>query len=264
MTQNKQDLSMASPLTCPVPPEIPLTNPPLKLALARIQFPPILTINQPDSSAVAAFQEDIRKDYPDYHMQANTGLAVVPISMFRHIFESASGWNIYLTQEFVALTATSYRTKAEFVDRIRCVAEATKKHFSPHHTTRLGIRFVDRVEGEAVKEIGQYVNPAFLGPFANANSLMAAEALLSPSESEAANMILRWGYLAPNKPFDGVEIPPYPDTCWFLDSDINSKEYDDFDPAKIAEDAMVLTGRIYAFFRHVFNDKFLISCGGKP
>ena len=264
MMPNKQDLSMASPLTCPVPPEISLESPPLKLALARIQFPPILTINQPSSPAVAAFQEDMRKDYPDYQMQANTGLAVVPISLFRHIFESASGWNVYLTQEFVALTATNYRSRAEFVDRIRCVTEATKKHFSPDHATRLGIRFIDRVEGEAVKEIDQYVNPAFLGPFSNVNSQMAGEALLSPSESEAANMILRWGYLSPNKPFHGVEIPPCPDTCWFLDSDINSKEYDDFDPAKIAADAMVLTGRIYAFFRHVFNDKFLMSCGGKP
>ena len=261
MTQNKQDLSMASPLTCPVPPEISLENPPLKLALARIQFPPILTINQPSSPAVAAFQEDMRKDYPDYHIQADTGLAVVPISLLRHVFESASGWNIYLTQDFVALTATNYRTRVEFVDRIRCVAEATKKYFSPHHATRLGIRFIDRVEGEAAKKIDQYVNPDFLGPFANVNSPMTAEALLSPSEAE--NMALRWGYLAPNKPFHGVEIPPCSDACWFLDSDINSKKYDDFDPAKIAEDAMVLTGRIYAFFRHVFNDKFLISCGGK-
>ena len=54
-----------------------------------------------------------------------------------------------------------------------------------------------------------------------------------------------------------------PDISWILDSDIHSQKHSGFDPAKIASDTMALTGRTYAFFRHVFNDKFLISCGGK-
>ena len=249
-----------------------MTNPPLKLALAQIQFPPILAINQPNSPVVAAFQEDLRKDYP--HYQGEVGIAlndtdalVNASSVPRHVFRSDFGWNIYLTQNFVSLTTTCYRTREDFAEKVRRIAESTQKCLAPHHAIRLGIRFVDRIEGEAVKKIDQYVTPAFLGPLAmlhtNTESMITRASLI-PSESEAKGMIIHWGYLPPNQPFEFQEVEPYPDTCWVLDSDIQSGKYEGFDPVKIAHDTMVLTGRTYAFFRHVFNDKFLISCGGKP
>ena len=263
---------MVNPLTCPVPPEVPLTNPPLKLAIAQIRFSPILAINQPGSPAVAAFQEDLRKDYPHYQRAMdgnitlnNIGAPIASSSTFRHVFKSDSDWSISLTQDFVSLTTNCYLTREDFAEKIHRITESIKKRLNPHCAT-LGIRFVDRVEDEAVKKIDQYVNPSFLGPVAALHAgteSMITRASLIPSESEAKGMVVHWGYLPPNEPLELGEIPPHPDISWILDSDIHSQKHSGFDPAKIASDTMALTGRTYAFFRYVFNDEFLISCGGK-
>ena len=200
-------------------------------------------------------------------MALNDTGAVNFSSVPQHVFKSDSGWKVYLTQDSISLITTRYRTRNNFVERVRHIAESTKKHLAPDHGTQLGIRFVDRIEDEAVKKIDQYVNPSFLGPVAALHAgteSMITRASLIPSESEAKGMIVHWGYCPPNQDFEFQEIEPYPDTCWVLDSDIQSEKYENFDPAQITHDTMVLTGRTYAFFRHVFNDKFLISCGGKP
>ena len=264
---------MVNPLTCPVPPEVPLTNPPLKLAIAQIRFPTNLGINQPNSPAVAAFQEYLQKDYPLYQMTTDTGIALnnigaqVAASLPRHVFKSDSGWSVSLTQDFVLLATTCYRTRDDFKAKVHRIAESIKECLNPPYATRLGIRFVDIVEGEAVKKIDQHVNPDFLGSLTSLHAdteFMITKAVLVPSKSEAKSMIIHWGYLPPYQSFEFEEIPPHDTPCWILDSDIQAGEYEGFDPTKIAEDTMVLTGRTYAFFRHVFNDKFLISCGGKP
>ena len=267
---------MVNPLTCPVPPEVPLTNPPLKLALAQIRFPANLGINQPDSPAVAAFQKDLGEDYPNYQRIMdgsitlnNIGEPVATSSAPRHVFKSDSGdWGVSLTQDFVSLTTISYQTKDDFAEKVHRIAESIKKCVDPHHATRLGIRFFNRIEEEKVKKIDQFVNPVFLGPLATLHAdtkFMITKAVLVPSKSEAEDMIIHWGYLPPNQPSEFQEIQPCSDTCWILDSDIQQAgKYKGFDPDQIAKDTMVLTERTYAFFRYVFNDEFLISCGGKP
>ena len=265
---------MVNPLTCPVPPEVPLTNPPLKLAIAQIRFPTNLGINQPNSPAVAAFQEYLQKDYPLYQMTTDTGIAlnnigvqVAASSPPRHVFKSDSGWSVSLTQDFVSLITTRYQTRDDFAKKVHRIAESIKKCVAPHHATRLGIRFLNRIEEEKAKKIDQFVNPAFLGPLATLHAetkFMIAEMVLVPSQNEAEIMVINWGYLPANQPYEFKEIPPHPAPCWILDSDIQTGKYESFDPDQIAKDTKVLTERTYAFFRHVFNEKFLISCGGKP
>ena len=157
-----------NPLEGPVPDEIMLTHPPLQLALAQIRFPPILAINQPNSPKVAAFQEAVRGEYPDYHAESSLSIALGPqgaqaSTSPHHRFKNAGGWEITLTQDFVALATSRYQKKGDFAVKAGEVAEAVRTHINPHKASRLGVRFIDRVEERVGKNISEYVNPAFWG-----------------------------------------------------------------------------------------------------
>ena len=259
-----------NPLECGIPAEIPLPRPPLELALAQIRFPSILPIDQPNSPMVAEFQESVRSEYPDYRAEAEGILAIglgvgvtPPPPHLRHIFKSGDGWEISLTQGFVVLSTTSYKSKEEFADRVRIMANAVKEHIRPHRADRLGVRFIDRVEGDALRNIEKYVAPQFLGAhsvFGDAIQAMVTESLLTSAEGD--NMLVRWGRVPSGRVPDGVEIQPHSEPSWILDSDIYTGKFAGFEPHEIAEKTKALTGRIYAFFRGVFNEKFIRDCGG--
>ncbi len=273
MVDNKENALILtdSPLECPVPEEILLSHSPLKLALAQIRFPSILSISQNSSSVVADFQEAIREDYPEYHVETGITFALPPAGAgvgtqqsMRHIFKNNDGWEVSLTQDFICLATTSYNMKDDFVSRVKDMVEKAQVKIKPHSVSRLGVRFVDRVEGELLANISKYVNPNFLGPYLmfgheRTNSLIT-ETILRPIESEG--MIVRWGYLPAGQEFGGINIPADKNPSWVLDSDIYTGQFP-FDSNEIVTQTKALTERNYAFFRKVFNDEFIRYCGGK-
>ena len=259
------------PLECPVPDEILLTNPPLKLALAQIRFSPILFINQPNSVKLAAFQEAVRTQYPDYRSEASLSIAIgpqgvqaPPVPAVHHKFKNSEGWEITLTQDFATLATTCYRTKRDFAEKVGEMSEAVRTNIAPHRAERLGIRFIDRVEEEAFDNIGKYINPEFLGAqpvFGERVQSLMTETLLSLPDEKT--MIIRWGQIPANNPIPGLDIPPAKKPSWVLDTDIYTKPFNGFDPHEISGQAEKLAGRVYAVFRKVFNDEFIRICGGK-
>ena len=256
-------------LECGIPAEIPLARPPLKLALAQIRFPSVLPIDQSNSPMVAEFQESVRSEYPDYGTETGIALALGPGGVMqqtapsRHIFKSSDGWEIALTQDFVALSTTSYKAKEEFAQKVHNMADAVKASVRPHRANRLGVRFIDRVEGDALQKIEEYVSPEFLGTYSMLGGKiqsMITEAHLTPLEGKG--MLVRWGFLSPGHVLD-VGISAHDGPSWMLDSDIYAGDFAGFDPHEIAEKTKELTGRIYAFFRGVFNKKYIRDCGGE-
>lgn len=255
----------------PVPEEVVLTNPPLKRALAQIRFLPILGINQPDSSMVASFQEAIRVEYPNYQRELESvslshgiGGQAESETFLRHMFkDDEQKWEILLTHEFVALSTTAYQTKGEFARKIRMVADAMAKHIKPHRATRLGIRFVGRIDGDDLRDIDKHINPEFLGPYAMFGGkvdLLITEILLSLSDD--IKMMARWGCLPPGKPpAPGMDISALDEPSWILDSDIYTGPFPGFIPEEIADRAESMAGRFNAFFRGVFKDEFIRKYG---
>ena len=263
-------LNGGNPLECDIPAEIPLVRPPLELALAQIRFPSILPIEQRDSPMVAEFQESVRSEYPDYGIETGIALALGPggavqqqAAPSRHIFKSGDGWEISLTRDFVVLSTTSYKAKDEFAEKVHSMAEAVRAHIRPHRADRLGVRFIDRVKGDDLLNIGKYVAPQFLGAysmFGDTVQSMVTESLLTSAEGES--MIARWGRFSAEQTPDGVGIQPLNEPSWVLDSDIYTGKFAGFDPHEIAEKTKALNGRAYAFFRRVFNEEFIRNCGG--
>lgn len=256
-----------------VPGEVVLSNPPLKLALAQVRFPIILPISQPNAPQVASFQESIRDDYPIYQEQNNISFSMVMDnveqspqlagqSQIFHTLKSEDGWDIVLNRDAVSLSTTKYRTKEEFVDRFSKIVEAVQSNFNPNKVTRLGVRFIDRVEDDAVlKNLNKYINPAFLGLFPDITQSSLMQSLLTIDKKTSMN--LKWGLFDPNQPIPGVNIHPHPNVSWVLDSDIFVENFTSFDPNEITSITRDFSGSAYAMFRHVFNNNFIRFCGGK-
>ena len=257
------------PLEGPIPEEILLAHPPLKLALAQIKFSPILTINQPNSPQVAAFQEAVREEYPDYQADSPVSVALGPQGMqvsssIHHRFKSGDGWEISLTQDFATLTTTRYRNKNDFAAKVGEMSKAVREHINPRQANRLGVRFIDRIEKKPLHQAGDYIAPAYWGAlsdFGEQTQSMLTESILNLSEGET--MIVRWGLIPANHQIPSTSIPPIETPCWILDSDIHAQKFESFNPEEIAECTEQLAGRIYAVFRAVFNDNFIRHCGGK-
>ena len=72
-------------------------------------------------------------------------------------------WRVSLTPEFVALETLAYTSRGDFIGRMRTVLEAVDKHVEPAVVQRLGLRYIDRVTGEALGEIAALVRPEMLG-----------------------------------------------------------------------------------------------------
>ena len=261
-----------NPLTSPPPPEIPLRDSPLVIALAQVRFPTILSVNNP--THIAGFQESIRGDFPDYSQEGAMGVQttaegvqiVVPSSM--HRFRNEAGWTASLCQDFLAVHTTDYQNRDDFIGRFKSVVESLHKNLNPSRVNRLGVRFVDRIGSEdELQGIAAFVNPEFLGPevFRRAPKpppQIMSRQLLSAREGE---VIAQWGFRSPNEKlppgFDAVDALPGP--SWILDLDMHTPEQmEGFNPDAVSKKTGEFVDRIYAIFRHVFLSEFIRKRGG--
>ena len=163
-------MSDFNPLTSPAPKEVMLTNPPLVGALAQIRYPKIMAIRQDDY--VARFQESIRHDYHIYEKEEGFGIQTVqgnvvsagPVAPV-HRFKGIKNKSVTLSEDFVAIDTSFYEDgKSGFLEQLSFVITATKNHINPHNMSRLGIRFVDRLVGDKMNNIEEYVRKDFLPP----------------------------------------------------------------------------------------------------
>ena len=189
------------PLTAAIPAEIPLPNAPLVRVIAQVRFPPVLSIEKRDF--VASFQEAIRARYPILRAEQTQGLVVGPqgaaplspqiIWRFSDVEER---WRVSLAPDFAAIETTAYRSRKDFFARFTSLVQALAEQVSPKIVDRIGIRYIDRVTGEAVRDLGQLVRPEVLGVAATAAAEYArytlSESVFAVPEL-SAQLLARWG-----------------------------------------------------------------------
>lgn len=260
-----------NPLTSAVSAEVPLPSAPLVRVIAQVRFPQVLSIEKRDY--VAPFQEAIRAQYPVLRAEQTQGLLVgpegaspMPPQVIWRFADVEGNWRVSLAPEFVAIETTAYESRKNFFERFEAIAQALAEHVSPRVIDRIGVRYIDRVTGDAVKEISKLVRPEILGILATPTAQHArhtlSESVFTVSEP-AAQLLARWGLLPKGGTVDPAAIEPIAEPSWILDLDMFRAETRTFDPSEVVADTRSYAERIYTFFRWAVTDDFLRLYGGK-
>jgi uncharacterized protein (TIGR04255 family) len=250
---------------------VPLPAAPLVRVIAQVRFPPILSIER--TNFVAPFQEAIRAAYPILRSEVEQGLLVGAqgVAAERKFaawrFADAGGaWRVSLAPGFLALETTAYERRTDFLDRFDAVVGALHEHIAPGAVERLGMRYIDRITGDALQDVRQLVRPEMLGiigstPGAKARRALSEAIFDLPGQSE--QLLARWGLLPARSTVDPAGIEAIDEPSWILDIDLFSTKQRDFDAAALSADARRYAERLYTVFRWAVTPEFLRRYGGE-
>lgn len=258
------------PLVAPLPAEVPLKDAPLVRVIAQLRFPEILSVEQRDF--VAPFQQAIRSTYPVLRQEQTQGIllglgggAPAKPQIAWRFSDAAGHWRVSLTPDFLALETTKYLSRGDFFGRLKLLAGALDEHIEPGQLDRLGVRYIDRITGDAVDDIARLVRPEVRGITGTIAAAHAAHALSeSMFELPDARVLARWGCLPPDATIDPAAIEPAKEKSWILDLDMFSAAPMPFAVDRVVAEAQRYAERIYTIFRWAVTNDFLLRYGGKP
>lgn len=261
-----------TPLQGPAPDEVPLTNAPLVRVIAQVRFPLVTSIEKREF--IAGFQEAIRAEYPALRPEQNRALVIGPEGAVEkpenriwRFNDSTEGWRVTLAPDFLALETAQYTSRDEFVNRFAYVLRALETHVNPRVIDRLGVRYVDRVSGEDLRDLRELVQPevaGVLGSELGSHTNHSISQTLFQLTDESGQLMARWGLLPPKTTVDPAVAEPLEDPSWLLDLDAFLLETRPFDPTEVVVQARAFCSRIYSFFRWAVTKEFLRRYGGKP
>lgn len=264
------------PFTAEIPKEVPLANAPLVRVIAQVRFPTVVSILRPE--ALATFQEAVRHRYPVLREERSQGIAfglggaqsLEPQLIWRFSGSAApkasDDWTLALTKDFISIEAGTYTSRRDFLERLEEALAALQAAFHPASMDRLGIRYVDRIQGEIVNDLQKYVSREMLGVLGSPLRAHANEHALSDFgfSLKEGSLRARWGLMPPKMTYDPGAFEPVDETSWVLDLDAFTRTQSEFDTRQIVDRARYFTERIYAFFRWSVTDDFLRAYGGNP
>jgi uncharacterized protein (TIGR04255 family) len=247
-----------------------LARAPLVRVIGQVAFPTILAIR--DASTVARFQERIRGQYPvlqpETVQQIQLALGNVPAKVEQEtvwrFLDSSQSWRVSLTPNFLALETPRYTNRADFLERLNGIIAALHATIDPKLTQRIGLRYISRVEGDALSQLSSFIKPGFLGALktelGDATQHLITESLL---RTEEGMLTARWGRLAPYTTVDPSAVEPIATPCWIHDLDLYTVESHAFSSAELAPLLESFAKRLYAVFRAMVTDEYLVFYGGK-
>jgi uncharacterized protein (TIGR04255 family) len=259
------------PLVGPAPAEVPLPDAPLVRVIAQVRFSEILDVEKREF--VAPFQGAIRHAYPILRQEytqavllSSDGASSRPRQITWRFAAQDGGWRASLTPGFVSLETTRYTSRREFLERLRVLIDAVATHVAPDVTERLGLRYIDRIEGDAVERLPALVRPEILGVL-GASWAPRARTALSEIFCEAPGcedrIRLRSGLVPAQSTVDPAAIEPIDGPSFILDIDMFSEATRSFSSESISRELVRYAERIYAVFRWAVTDEFLRHYGGR-
>jgi len=259
-----------SPFAGPPPKDIPLVRPPLLRVLTQIRFSPITSIES--QGFIAPFQEVMRKDFPEVQVDQSPGLVVGPSGLSlqpQAIWRFATfdkGAVVSLNASFVSLEVTTYMGKDNFLRLLAPVLTAVQDIFKPARVERVGLRYVNRMTGEDLAGLKDYVRPEVLGVLSTDGDVhirhSVSETVLDVNGS-GMNILARWGLLDAGLTYDPAAMPAISEKSWFLDIDAFSDRAEAFESRALDERLNELADSDYRFFRWVTTDACLKHFGGE-
>lgn len=259
-----------NPWVGPPPREVPLTNPPLIRVIAQVRFGEILSIE----GMVGPFQEAIRSDYPVLRVEsaeltvASGAGAVENRTKKIWRFHDGSGhWRVSLTSGFLAIEATRYASRDDFVRRFEVLLARLEEHVRPQFAQRVGIRFIDRLVGAELADLPTLIRPEVAGPIGSSAAgplRLSIHQAIFDLPAEGGQINARWGRLPVRTSIDPSAIDPIDEPSWILDLDAFVDGQQSLDVPRIATQVRALAEQIYRLFRWTVTDDFLRRFGGKP
>jgi uncharacterized protein (TIGR04255 family) len=269
LTSQKGGYLVDDPLTGPAPREVPLPRAPLVRVIAQVRFPTILAVRQPDR--MIELQEVIRTDYPELRPEQSQNIRLkadrdpeVESSIIWRFVDISGRWQAAIAPDFAALETDAYTSRDDFLGRLAKLFGAVEAALKPRLATRLGLRYIDRLQGPAVENIATMVRPEMLGlagPFRERVRRVSGEALLDATEGRVR---ARWGLLPPGASFDPAAAAPIDTASWMLDLDMFREERREFVCDALLAEVQAFAKRIYTIFRWAVTNDFLRYYGGRP
>ncbi len=267
----------------PTSEEVPLPRAPLARVIAQVRFSPILAITRPDR--VAGFQEAIREIYPHLDLEHASHVTLVagqpPSISQEQIWRLTDRgqrprWRISLSTGFVAIETDDYESRRDFLHRFDAVIDAVKSEFNPKEATRLGLRYIDRLTGDAVKRIREFVRSDVLGVAHGSQGLSADDPsavirdsitrVMTEAEFKAkdGNRVRgRWGRMPAGKTYDPNALKPVPEPSWILDLDMFTSKPQCFESSRLLKTTEGFAETLYWIFRQIVTEQFLEFYGGR-
>lgn len=267
---------MSSPFAEASPVEVPLSRAPLVKVLAQLKFPVNARIDT--TEGVAGFQDLLRDAYPIMRQEQQLAIALpagagplgvqvgaAAASLWR-LSSLDDDWTIVIARDFLAIETSSYTSRDDFLQRFERVLDAmTKAGLSPVVSDRLGVRYIDRIEGEdMISDLPLLVRRELLG-VGDVELPERSEIIGSVSQTHLRidDMQIRagWGLLPPNAVMlpgiDGVDVK-----TWVLDVDVFTERVKPFSVEDVVSETTVAADHAYRFFRWAVTDEFLRRHGG--
>jgi uncharacterized protein (TIGR04255 family) len=173
-------------------------------------------------------------------------------------------WRVSVGPSFLALETLKYSSRKDFLDRTDSLIEALRKTINPQLATRVGLRYLDRLDGAAVEQIADLLRREVLGSYTLFKP--AVRHILANAEfatEEGATITARWGMLPSDTTFEPNLLEPIKGSSWVLDLDMFSPAQTDFTAATLSPQLESFAKRIYAVFRYMVTKKFLAYYGGQ-
>lgn len=260
-----------TPLMGPPPTEVPLEDAPLVRVIGQVRFPVIASLAKRDF--IGPFQEAIRSDFPILRSEQSRNIILGPEgpkesepSTVWRFHDTQSQWRLSLAPDFLALETTHYISRVDFLNRFRRVLEALRVHINPAVIDRLGMRYIDRLVGQNLKDLPTLIRAEVAGVMGTSLAKDTHQAIAESVfniEEKNAQLKARWGIIPANATVDRSAIDAIDATSWILDLDAFVLETCAFDVETIMKQANALAERLYSFFRWATTDEFLRRYGGK-
>ncbi|AYJ85329.1 TIGR04255 family protein (plasmid) [Sphingomonas paeninsulae] len=264
---------MANPLLDAALEAIPLQTPPLKRAVLAVAFSTVLKIVDTSGAGIAGFQDRIRHEYPIMVQEqsqslqfqlSEDGQVQPPLVLVQPVWRFSSkrhSWRFSLTREQIAIEVDEYTHRDDLLSRASLVLAALSEELAPDEVTRIGVRYVNFLEGRRLENIGAFINPQFNAfeeaPYSRALRISQHHIEFDVPEGR---FISRWGILPPGATYDPIMAPPVNTRRYFLDLDAVDEESAGFSSDEIVNKVRALTDRVYNIFRSVVTEDLLKDC----
>jgi uncharacterized protein (TIGR04255 family) len=266
---------IADPLLGQPPERVQLDAAPLVRVLGQVQFAKIIKISS--EQHIGDFQDAVRGTFPFLERDMAQSIQVdfdgsgvqsrKSEEVIWRLFDPTKQWRVSLNPSALTLETSRYTSREDFLKRFRFIIDALARTIRPTVATRVGFRYVNRLERpQDIQDLERLVYVDLVGllsaPLRDKVELTISQVQCATHEGR---LLVRWGLLPAGATHDPDMAPPANARSWMLDIDsftTTGLPTDGFHADALIDKVDTMANRAYAFFRWSVKKEFLERFGG--